>query len=66
MINKGFLFAVQSRQEDPGAGPGTTLSKVMCKRTLFLPLRQSIHSQTVQTIRTLRQVVAVIWQLGYC
>ena len=66
MINKGFLFAVQSRQEDPGAGPSTTLSKALCKRTLFLPLRQSVHSHTVQTIWTLRQVVAVIWQLGYC
>jgi hypothetical protein len=59
MINKGYMVAVKSGQQEPGSSTleESKLSKALYRRTLLIPLRQSVYSESLNMILALRQVI---------
>jgi hypothetical protein len=60
MISKGCLVAVKSGQLESGSSTleESKLSKAQYNRTLLIPLRQSVYSESLRMILALRQVQA--------
>ena len=59
MINKRYMVAVKSGQQEPGSNTlkESKLSKALFRRTILIHPRQSIYSESLNMILALRQVI---------